>query len=338
MDEVLAAAFGARDSDQIDGVGGATSTTSKAAIIGPSAAPGIQVDYTFGQVGIGDERVEWGSNCGNCATAVGLHAVRSGLVPAEPGRTRVRMRNTNTGGRIDAVVATPGGRVPAHGDTLVPGVTSPGVRVELEFLDPVGGTTGTLLPSGNAVDELASGEATLVDAGAPAALVDAASIGLTGTESVAEFAARLPELLPLRRAAALRMRLAGPGDPVDHAVPKLGVIGPPRDYRTGGGTPVEAADYDLAVRMVSMHTPHPAIGLTSMVAVLAAATEPGSVVRRHLAGGAGPVRLGTPAGVVTGTPVLDGGGRLVAVSLVRSARVIAAATIFVPRHAGAGAA
>ncbi|WP_216209521.1 PrpF domain-containing protein [Amycolatopsis aidingensis] len=338
VDEVLAAAFGARDSDQIDGVGGATSTTSKAAIIGPATAPGIHVDYTFGQVGIGDERVEWGSNCGNCATAVGLHAVRSGLVPATAGRTRVRMRNTNTGGRIDAVVATPDGRVPAHGDTLVPGVTSPGVRVELEFLDPVGGTTGTLLPSGNPVDELARGEATLVDAGAPAALLDAATVGLTGVESVAEFTTLLPGLLPLRRAAAIRMRLAGPGDPVEAAVPKLGIVGPPRDYRTSGGVLVRAAEYDLAVRMVSMHTPHPAIGLTSMVAVLAAATQPGSVVRRHLGAAGGPVRLGTPAGVVTGTPVLDGDGRLVAVNLVRSARVIAAATIFVPRGAGVGAA
>ncbi|MFD9889441.1 PrpF domain-containing protein, partial [Amycolatopsis sp. NPDC059027] len=124
-EDVLLAAFGARDHSQIDGVGGATSTTSKAAIVAHSYEPGVDIDYTFAQVGVGVEQVEWGSNCGNCATAVGLYAVQSGLVRPRGDRTRVRMRNTNSGSRIDAVVATPGARFRPTGDAVVAGGNTP---------------------------------------------------------------------------------------------------------------------------------------------------------------------------------------------------------------------
>ncbi|GAA4523972.1 PrpF domain-containing protein [Amycolatopsis samaneae] len=330
-EEVLLAAFGARDHNQIDGVGGATSTTSKAAIVAHSYEPGVDIDYTFAQVGVGVERVEWGSNCGNCATAVGLYAVQSGLVRPRGDRTRVRMRNTNSAARIDAVVATPGARFRPTGDAVVPGVSSPGVPVGLEFLNPVG---GRLLPTGRAVDTLeASGaraRATLVDAGAPAALVDAASLGLTGAESVPEFAERLPGLLGLRRAAAIGMGLSTPDGPVSHAVPKLGLVGPATDYTTTGGARITAGEFDVSVRMASMHAPHPVIGLTSMVAVAAAATVPGSTVRAHAPAKSGEIRIGTAAGVVSASLSLARDGGLTGVTLHRSARVIARADIFVP--------
>ncbi|WP_425387909.1 PrpF domain-containing protein [Amycolatopsis nigrescens] len=331
VDEVLVTAFGSQDRSQIDGIGGATSTTSKAAIVAHSYEPGVDIDYTFAQVGVGAERVEWGSNCGNCATAVGLYALQSGLVRPRGERTRVRMRNTNTGSRVDAVVSTPGGRFTATGDALVPGVASPGVAVGLEFLDPAG---AELLPTGSPVDELwfdgRAVPATLIDAGAPAALFDATALGLTGSEELPEFGARLPELLGLRRDAAIRMGVSAPDEPVSHAVPKFGVVGAPRDYTASCGTRVRAGDYDVAVRMASMHAPHPAIGLTSMVAVAAAATVLGSTVRAHTEAADGTIRLGTPAGVVSARLVPDG-DRLAGVRLHRSARVIASASIFVPR-------
>ncbi|WP_158888648.1 PrpF domain-containing protein [Amycolatopsis anabasis] len=334
VDEVLITAFGSRDRSQIDGIGGATSTTSKAAIVAQSYEPGVDIDYTFAQVGVGDEQVEWGSNCGNCATAVGLYAVQSGLVRPRGERTRVRMRNTNSGARIDAIVATPGARVPTTGDAVVPGVASPGVPVGLEFLDPIGTATGTLLPTGQAVDEFGHGcarvPATLVDAGAPAALFDAAELGMTGSETVAEFGERLPGVLGLRREAAIRMGLSRPDEPVCHAVPKFGVVGPPRPYLTSAGEPVDGDDYDVAVRMASMHAPHPAIGLTSMVAVAAGATVSGSTVGGYVKADLDELRLGTPAGVVSARLERDGDGALTGVVLNRSARVIAKATIFVP--------
>ncbi|MDQ0381078.1 PrpF domain-containing protein [Amycolatopsis thermophila] len=330
---LLVAAFGAGDPRQLDGVGGATSTTSKAAIVRRSAVPGIDVDYDFAQVGIGARRVEWGSNCGNCATAIGLYALLTGLVPVTPGRTTVRMRNTNTGSVLAATVDTPGAAVPESGTARVPGAVGGGVGVELAFLDPAGGTTGSLLPTGHPVDTLPA-PATLVDAGAPAALIDAAALGLTGGEPVEDLTRAVPELVRLRREAALRMGLATPGSPVDHAVPKTGVVGPPAGYVTTDGTPVGPGEFDLAVRMLSMLAPHPAIGLTSAVAVAAAAGVPGGVVSRLLGGRVPTVlRLGTPAGVVAVGTEWDPDGVLRGVRLRRAARRIAVAEISVPEPA-----
>ncbi|GHF49800.1 methylitaconate delta2-delta3-isomerase [Amycolatopsis bartoniae] len=323
-DTLLAAAFGAGDPRQLDGVGGATSTTSKAAIVRRSDRPGVDVDYDFAQVGIGARRVEWGSNCGNCATAIGLYALLTGLVPAQPGRTTVRLRNTNTGTLLAATVATPDGTVPESGDVLVPGAAVGGVGVELAFLDPAGGTTGSLLPTGRAVDRFPL-PATLIDAGAPAALFPVSAFGNAPFEDL------VPELIRLRREAALRMGLATPDGPVDHAVPKTGVVGPPVDYRTADGVPVAAGEYDVAVRMLSMLAPHPAVGLTSAVALAAAATVPGSVVSPYHQGNV--LRLGTPAGVVTVGIDRGPGGALAAVRMRRAARRIAVAEISVPEPA-----
>lgn len=336
----LVALFGAADPRQIDGVGGATSTTSKAAIVRRATRSDADVDYTFGQVGIGVPQVEWGSNCGNCATAVGLYAVHRGLVPLADPVTTVRLHNVNTGAIAETVVATPGAVVPLTGSAVVPGVSQGGVSVGLSFLDAAGATTGSVLPTGQPVDRLGISEsargavrATLVDAGAPAALIAAEDLDMTGAESLDEVASRIPALVALRRAAALTMGLSRPGDPVSHAVPKVGVIGPARAFRTSAGIPVTADEYDLSVRMVSMHAPHPAIGLTSAVAVATAAALAGTVPHQTL-GSAGPLtrlRLGTPAGVVA--VELDGVGhdgvpRRVTVS--RAARCIASADLYLP--------
>jgi 2-methylaconitate cis-trans-isomerase PrpF len=331
-DRVLAAAFGAADPRQLDGVGGATSTTSKAAIVHRSTDPTLDVDYLFGQVGIGVDQVEWGSNCGNCATAIGLYALQSGLVMPDGDRTIVRMRNLNTGALLATTIATPGGIVPETGEATVPGVEGGGVPVELVFENPAGTSTGHLLPTLHAVDRLAgpNGEviATLIDAGAPAALLNGAGMADGSLEDVA---AHIPELTMLRRTAALAMGLAEPTDPVSYAIPKIGVLAAPTDYMTSDGRVIAGSDYDLAVRMVSMHAPHPAIGLTSAVAIAAAAQVPGSVVARlSTAEPGGPLRLGTLSGVVTVSPELDATGRLLSVAMARAARRIAVAEVFVP--------
>ena len=336
----LVALFGAADPRQIDGVGGATSTTSKAAIVRRATRADVDVEYTFAQVGIGVPQVEWGSNCGNCATAVGLYAVHRGLVPLVDPVTTVRLHNVNTGAIAETVVATPGALVPLTGSAVVPGVSQGGVAVGLSFLDAAGATTGSALPTGQPVDRLHVVEsgygairATLVDAGAPAALISADDLDMTGAESLDEVEGRIPALVALRRAAALRMGLARPGDPVAHAVPKVGVIGPPRNFRTSTGVSVAADEYDLSVRMISMHTPHPAIGLTSAVAVATAAALGGTVPQQTL-GPTGPLcrlRLGTPAGVVA--VELDGGGHDGVprrVTVHRAARCIASADLYLP--------
>ncbi|GAA1389539.1 PrpF domain-containing protein [Luteococcus peritonei] len=337
----LAQAFGAADPRQIDGVGGATSTTSKAAVIRATPDGPADLEYDFAQVGIGSESVEWGSNCGNCATAIGLYAVTEGLVAPQQESTEVRMWNTNTSSLLVARIATPGGQVPMDGDARVPGSLAQGVPVDLVFEKPAGAMTGQLFPTGSAATVLqredgAPVTATMVDAGAPATLFRAADLGLTGSEDLEAFAAAVPELTILRRQAALQMGLAQPGDPVSHAVPKVGIVGPAADYTTTTGEQVRAEDHDISVRMVSMLAPHPAIGLTSAVAAAAACVD-GSVVAE--AAGTEPagqhltLRIGTAAGVVTTDVELDQDGTVQRVSLRRAARRIAHAAIDLPQPA-----
>ncbi|MFJ1735762.1 PrpF domain-containing protein [Streptomyces sp. NPDC088254] len=335
VDPLLLAAFNAADPRQIDGVGGASSTTSKAAVVQESTRPGVDVEYAFAQVGIGDERVEWASNCGNCASAVALYAVHHGLVPITSDTTTVRMLNVNTGARLTGTIPTPAGVAPEEGTAVVPGTSAPGVPVLLGFQDPAGSTTGRALPTGRALDELTGPagpvEASLVDAGAPAALFEAKAFGLDGTESVTAFAPAVPALTLLRRRAALAMGLARAGDPVSHAVPKVGVVARPAPYRTSQGTLVDQDEYDLAVRMVSMHAPHPAIGLTSAVALATAAATPGTLAHRVARQTAdGTLRLGTPAGVITTRAVPAPGSASPTVLLHRAARRIARAELLVP--------
>jgi 2-methylaconitate cis-trans-isomerase PrpF len=335
VDTLLLAAFNAADPRQIDGVGGASSTTSKAAVVRAPAEPGGAVEYAFAQVGIGDERVEWTSNCGNCATAVALYAIHHGLVPVTPGATTVRMVNVNTGARLTGTIPTPAGIAPDEGTATVPGTSAPGVPVLLGFTEPAGTTTGRLLPTGSPIDTLpgpaGTVEVTLVDAGAPAALFEAKAFGLDGSESVDRFAATVPALATLRREAALAMGLARPEDPVGHAVPKVGVVARPVSYRTTQGAEIAADSYDLAVRMVSMHAPHPAIGLTSAVAVATAAATLGTLAHRVARQTAdGTLRLGTPAGVITTRRTPGGEHSPAAVLLHRAARRIARAELHVP--------
>ncbi|GAB2745434.1 PrpF domain-containing protein [Sinomonas soli] len=334
---LLADAFGAADARQLDGVGGGTSTTSKAAVITATPAGPADLDYLFAQVGIGDSTVELGSNCGNCATAIALYAVQSGIVAPQEGATRVRMRNLNTGAVLTGTIATPGRRIPTSGRATVPGSSALGVPVSLSFHSPWGGTTGRVLPTGRPADALAVGRATLtvtmVDAGAPAALLRADQLGIDLSSMDAGLGAHLPQLISARAAAGLAMGLRKPEDPPQNAIPKIGVVAPAGDYTAADGTRVGAESHDLRVRMLSMLAPHPAIGLTSAVAVSLAAAVPGSVVAGALppAHAGGLLRLGTPAGVITAEVVTDRSGAVTEVALHRAARQLAVADIDVAR-------
>lgn len=314
LDRLLVDAYDAGDPAHVDGVGGATPTTSKAAFVRPGA--GVDVEYLFGQVGIGVAGVEWGSNCGNCATAIALWALARGLVAPTGDTTRVVLRNVNTGAVLEADVDTGGGRVHEFGTETVPGTRAGGVGVGLAFVDPAGGTTGSTLPTGRAVDDLSVDGApvrvSMIDAGAPMVLVDAVSLGLTGQEPITR--ERTEQLRRIRRAAGERMGLPG-GD----AIPKVGVVGGPEHGA------------DVSVRMLSMNSPHPAIGLTSAVGVAVANSLDGTVVAaRSDAPGATRLRIGTPAGAVAVdcADFHDGPPRRVTVR--RAARILCDAEIRVP--------
>lgn len=342
MLQLLADAFGAADARQLDGVGGGTSTTSKAAIVTATPDGPTDLDYLFAQVGIGVPTVELGSNCGNCATAIALYAVQAGIVRAGDVATRVRMRNLNTGAVLTGTIATPLRRVPTAGQARVPGSAAPGVPVRLSFHAPWGQSTGMLLPTGEAVDRLAvsvdgrSLAATMLDAGAPAVFVPAGDLGVDLSSMTDGLAHALPRLLEVRAAAGVVMGLRPPGAPPQNAIPKVGLVAPAGTYTASDGTLVPEDSHDLRVRMLSMLAPHPAIGLTSAVAVSAAAAVAGSVVATSLARASTPgegrwLRIGTPAGVVTTEVVTDDAGNVIEVVLDRAARQLATAHIEVAR-------
>lgn len=321
---LLVEMFGGRDPAQLDGVGGGTPVTSKAAIVGPSETVPGQLDYLFAQVGVGTGTVEWQSNCGNCASGVALWAVAHGLVPATGG-TSMSIRNVNTGTMFHAEVGQSDADF-TTGRAIVPGVRGTGIDVRLSFIDPQGGTTGTLLPTGSARTDLDGVPASLIDAGAPVALVPAAALDLPAAASTEQIAAKVPALRGLRRRAALRMGLARENDPIRDSVPKIGLAGPPVAYRTLLGEDLTPADYDLSVRMLSMTAPHPSIGLTSAVALAFLARTPGSILADWVDPAADTaLRIGTLSGVLScRLGELDGH---IEVTLDRAARVLAEAKI-----------
>ena len=333
-DLLLENAFGSGDSRQIDGIGGATSTTSKAALVRPSTEAGIDVDYLFAQVGIADRVVEWGSNCGNCASAVGLYAVQQGLVRITGERTVVRLRNTNTGTIVDTTVATVGGIAGNTGEATVPGVDFPGVSVDLTFLAPFAQGGALVFPTGSPLDHVAidatpAAEVTVIDAGAKALLIDAAALGMTANETLDEFRAAVPLLTRFRARGAVIHGIIAEGEPAPSAVPKTGIIGPPRDYVTADGTFVSANEFDLGARLLSMGAPHPAIGLTSAVALAVAAATPGTIVNRFARPGVHELRVGTLSGIVEVAWFTSADGAVSGVTLHRAARRLATATLHI---------
>lgn len=351
-DRVLSRALGGGDPfrKQIDGLGGATSSTSKAVVVSRSERPGIDVDYLFAQVGIEDAEVDWQGSCGNLAAAVGPFAIEEGLVEAVEGETVVRIWQVNTGRLIVAHVPTCGGHPLVNGDFQVDGLPHPGAEIRLDFMDPGGGVCGRLLPTGRVADRLqvaglGAVAATLLDAGNPCVVVSAEDARLVGTElpeAINADPSVLERLEAIRAAGAVRMGLASSPEQASRdlrAVPKLAIVAPPASYVTTGGAAVLDADADLLVRMVSMKRLHHAIPGTGAIALAVAAGLPGSVpdsVAARAPGG-GSVRLGHPGGVTTveAEVVPDpspgaGGWRVTRATLGRTARRLMEGWVLVP--------
>lgn len=326
VDEVLLRLFGSPDHRQIDGVGGGTSTTSKAVILSRSVSEEADVDYTFAQVSIDEQKVDWGSNCGNCSAVVAPYAIDRGWVDTGSESTSVRTLNTNTDQLILQKVPTPGGTLHDSGTQVIPGVPFPGLSVGMGFLDPAGRTTGKLFPTGAPLELLPfdgrTVPATLIDAGAPVVILDAAALGLTGHETAADIDGRtalLSQLEEVRREAAVRMGLAVTRADAERAVPKVAIV--------AKASPDDEAE--LLVRMLSMGKLHPALAITGSVALTTAAQHDGTVVRALLdVDPTSGLTMRTPAGVVqTWAEIRDG---VPVVGTLRSARRIADAELLLP--------
>ncbi len=330
---------------QIDGLGGATSSTSKVVILSRSTRPGHDVDYLFGQVAIDRPLVDWSGNCGNLSAAVGPFAIASGLVPAaqvpHDGHCRVRIWQANTARTIIAHVPMAGGQVQEAGDFELDGVAFASAEVALQFLQPGGATS--VLPTGQVVDTLTVpglGElqATLIDAGIPTVFVDAAALGLAGTEGPALHVntMALATLEAVRAQAALRMGLIA--DVAEAArrphTPKLAWVAPATGYVAANGRAIAASEVDLLVRALSMGRLHHAMMGTVAVAIATAAAIPGTLVHRAAGRRAGSnLRFGHPSGTLrVGADVRQEGGHWVVdqVSLSRSARVLMQGHVHVP--------
>lgn len=321
IDDVLLRLYGSPDERQIDGIGGGTSTTSKAVILSPSSREDADVDYSFAQVGLADGRVDWSSNCGNCSAAIAPYALHAGWVVPRGDRTAVRIYNTNTGQTIVAEVPTPGGSFSEVGDARIVGVPHAGLEVVLWFVDPAGRTTGSLLPSGTPAEEIDGVPVTLIDAGAPVVVVEASGLSLTGQETPAEIDAR-PDLLAridaIRREGAVRMGLAATPAQASKAVPKFAIV-----------SPSSADDHSFGVTMMSMGKAHPALAITGSVALSLAAAAPGTVVHRVASPSvAESVSMRTPSGVISTRLGRHGGSP--AVGIGRSARRLADASLALP--------
>jgi probable AcnD-accessory protein PrpF len=353
-DRLLMRVIGSPDpyGKQIDGMGGATSSTSKTVIVSRSARPDHDVDYLFGQVAIDQAFVDWSGNCGNLSAAVGPFAVASGLVEAaripHDGMVVVRIWQANIGKTIVAHVPIANGEVQETGDFELDGVTFPAAEVALEFMDPAadeGEGGGSMFPTGNVVDELdvpgvGKLQATLINAGIPTIFVNAESIGYTGTElqdAINGDAKALAMFETLRAHGALRMGLIQQlvEARTRQHTPKIAFVAKPADYVASSGKRVAAQDVDLLVRAMSMGKLHHAMMGTAAVAIGTAAAVPGTLV--NLAAGGGEartaVRFGHPSGTLrVGAEARQVGGQWqVAKALMsRSARVLMEGHVRVP--------
>ncbi|PPE71747.1 2-methylaconitate cis-trans isomerase PrpF [Caldimonas thermodepolymerans] len=357
-DRLLLRVIGSPDpyGKQIDGMGAATSSTSKTVIVSKSTQPGHDVDYLFGQVSIDQPFVDWSGNCGNLSSAVGPFAIAAGLIDPSriprDGLCTVRIWQANIRKTIIAHVPVTDGQVQETGDFELDGVTFPAAEVQLEFLDPAdegeGDGGGAMFPTGQLVDDLevpgiGTLKATMINAGIPTIFVNAKDIGYTGTE-LQEAINGDPKALAMfetiRAHGAVRMGLIGH---VDEAAkrqhtPKIAFVAPPADYVASSGKPVRATDVDLLVRALSMGKLHHAMMGTVSVAIATAAAIPGTLV--NLAAGGGEreqVRFGHPSGTlrVGAQARREPSGEWVVTKAVmsRSARVLMEGWVRVPGDA-----
>ncbi len=338
-----------------DGMGGATSSTSKCVIIARSSRPDHDVDYLYGQVAIDTAFVDWSGNCGNLSTAVGPFALANGFIDAArlpaDGTFPVRVWQANIGKTIVVHVPIANGEVQETGDFELDGVTFPAAEIVLEFLDPAddgeGDGTGATFPTGNLIDELVvpgigTLQATMINSGVPTVFVNAADIGYDGTElqaAINEDKAALTRLEAIRVAGALRMGLIGSADEAAKRqhTPKVAFVAPPRDHLTSAGKTVAGNDIDLLVRAMSMGKLHHAMMGTAAVAIATAASIPGTLVNLAAGGGARTaVRFGHPSGTLrVGAEAqrVDGQWRVTKAVMSRSARVLMEGYVRVPAAA-----
>ena len=332
---------------QLDGMGGGISSLSKIAIIAPSTLDGIDVDYTFAQVGIDKPVVSYRANCGNISSAVGPFAIDEGLVSANGEQTTVRIFNTNTRKKLIAQFATENGKAKVDGDYRIDGVSRAGSPIKLTFVDPAGAATGRLLPTGNVRDVLDLGngrkiEASIVDVANPVAIIsmDDVCTEVHGFDTAwFQSAAQRKLLEDVRVAAALAMGLVDDEQSARTRMTNLPLVAIVRRacrYKTNLAADVDADRVDIVAQMMSMGLPHKATPLTGAICLAAACKITGTVANA-VANPAGlnreEFRIGHPSGVLQLTAaceLVDGAWRVAEAGVFRTARRLFEGSVLVP--------
>jgi len=354
-DRLLMRVIGSPDpyAAHIDGMGGATSSTSKCVILSKSSQPDHDVDYLYGQVSIDKAFVDWSGNCGNLSTAAGAFAIHAGFVDPsripQHGNCVVRIWQANIRKTIIAHVPVTQARVQETGDFELDGVTFPAAEIVLEFMDPSdeGEGGGSMFPTGNLVDDLevpgvGTLEATMINAGIPTVFVNAEEIGCTGTElreAINNDAKALEKFERIRVAGALRMGLIRTPEEAlrRQHTPKIAFVAKPKDYVASSGKRILAGEIDLLVRALSMGKLHHAMMGTAAVAIGTAAAIPGTLVNLAAGGGSrNAVRFGHPSGTLrvgAEAQLVNGEWTVTKAIMSRSARVLMEGFVRVPGDA-----
>jgi 2-methylaconitate cis-trans-isomerase PrpF len=309
-DDIFLAVMGSPDPNgrQLDGMGGGISSLSKICIIGPPSRPDADVDYTFAQISVNSDNVDYSANCGNMSSAMGPAAVEAGLVDAPAnGEATVRIHNTNTSKIIVSRFAMANGSPDTEGDLAIDGVAGTSAPVRLEFTDPGGAKTGRLLPTGRVRDQLdvqglGTVTVTLVDAANPCVFVNASALGKDGTElpdSLERDAEFLAHMEALRCAASVAMGIAPDLAAAGRipSVPKVAMVAAPRPSATLSGRQLGTADMSIIIRMISIGQPHRAVPITGAVCLGIASRIVGSVPNELSSAGNGPISVAHPSGV-----------------------------------------
>ena len=316
-DEALLSVFGSPDARQIDGIGGATTTTSKLVIVRPSARPEIDISYTFGQVSIEDEGIDYGGNCGNMASGVGPFAVDEGLVnpTATDEEITIRLYNTNTESTLDQKIPLSDGTTATKGDYRIDGVPGTGPRIETTFHNPGGALTGELFPLGGPRTELSIDgrtiEVSVVDVTTPVVFVRASTLGLNGTEHPSEVTTQegLMELIErIRGEVCVRLGFVdNPSESMSASPnePKLAFVRSPTTYRATDGSRVTADEIDLVSRVTSIPVMHPTYAVTSACCTAAAVNLSGTIPYEVAAKNANTVTFGHPKGKMSVRAAVD---------------------------------
>ncbi len=328
--DVLVAVLGSGHELNIDGIGGGKAVTTKVAILSVSSDPWADIDYLFAQVSVTDKLVDFKPSCGNILAGVGPAAIEMGLVLPDSDVTSLNIRAVNTNARIVATLTTSPDGVVYDGAVAIDGVPGTASPIQLQFMDTVGGTTGSLLPTGKLVDTINGIPVTCMDVAMPLVMAHASSFGLSGFESAAELddnAAFMTQLESLRKVAGVAMGL---GDVSQSVVPKIGLLAPARD----GGT--------LTARYFMPWKCHPTMAVTGAQCIAACILTPGSVAEglcRCSDASPATVRIEHPSGaidVMVDYECDDAGFRPVSAGLIRTARKLADGHVYVPRSTWAG--